>query len=98
MAVEVRNILGSGLNLKRGLPATLVFDYPTVSAIADYIMNEMDLVPTGAKQESPLTKSDEDISGKGSMDNLLDELEGLSDEEVDRLLAEQMKDGKRNNE
>jgi polyketide synthase 12/myxalamid-type polyketide synthase MxaB len=98
MAVEVRNLLGSGFNLKRALPATLVFDYPTVAAIADYIMNEMDLIPTDAKQESPSTKPNEDISGKESMDNLLDQLEGLSDEEVDRLLAEQMKEGKRNNE
>ena len=98
MAVEVRNILGSGLNFKRALPATLVFDYPTVSAIAEYIMTEMDLIPTDAKQELPSTKSNEDISGKESMDNLLDELEGLSDEEVDRVLAEQMKEGKHNNE
>ncbi len=98
MAVEVRNILGLGLNLKRALPATLVFDYPTVAAIADYLMDEMELVPTDAKQRSLSAKANEDISGKGSMDNLLDELEGLSDEEVDKLLGEQMKEGKRNNE
>jgi hypothetical protein len=98
MAVEVRNILGSGLNLKRALPATLVFDYPTVSAIADYIMAEMGLVPTNTQQESPSTKSHEDSSGKGSMNSLLDELEGLSDEEIDKLLAAQMKEEKRNNE
>jgi hypothetical protein len=98
MAVEVRNILGSGLNLKRALPATLVFDYPTVSAIADYIMTTMDLVPTDAKQGSLSTKTKEDISDNGSMDNLLDELEGLSDEEVDKLLAEQIKEEKHNNE
>jgi NAD(P)-dependent dehydrogenase (short-subunit alcohol dehydrogenase family) len=98
MAVEVRNILGSELNLKRALPATLVFDYPTVAAIADYIMTEMDLVPTDAKQESPSVKSNKNVSGEGSMDNLLDALEGLSDEDVDRMLAEQMKEGKRTDE
>jgi hypothetical protein len=86
------------LNLKRALPATLVFDYPTVSAIADYIMTTMDLVPTDAKQGSLSTKTKEDISDNGSMDNLLDELEGLSDEEVDKLLAEQIKEEKHNNE
>jgi hypothetical protein len=98
MAVEVRNILGSELNLKRALPATLVFDYPTVAAIADYITNEMDLVPTEQKREEPMTKMNRESSPEGSMNHLLDTLEDLSDEEVDRMLAEQMKEGKLNNE
>lgn len=41
MAVELRNRLGTGLGLKQSLPATLVFDYPTIEAIAGYLAQEV---------------------------------------------------------
>lgn len=37
MAVEVRNILGADLGLDRPLPASLVFDHPSVDALADHL-------------------------------------------------------------
>ena len=48
MAVELRNRVGSGLTLKRKLPATLLFDYPTVEALTGYLLQELPL-PNGAK-------------------------------------------------
>ncbi len=44
MAVELRNALGRGLALPQPLPATLIFDYPSIQAIAAYLAHEV-LVP-----------------------------------------------------
>jgi NADPH:quinone reductase-like Zn-dependent oxidoreductase len=76
MAVEFRNLLGAGLALERPLPATLVFDYPTISAIVGYFEKEI-LSPAG-----------HDAVAADGADDLLGAIEQLSEEEVDRLLAE----------
>jgi acyl carrier protein len=41
LAVELRNVLGADLGLERPLPATLVFDYPTIDAIVDFLAQEV---------------------------------------------------------
>ncbi len=38
MAVQLRNQLGIGLGLDRPLPATLMFDYPTIDGIAENLL------------------------------------------------------------
>jgi acyl carrier protein len=85
MAVELRNLLGAGLALKRPLPATLVFDYPTVEAIADYLRR--DVLALGEKAEAE-PGAPPKVEGTGVA---LETIEDLSDEEVDRLLQERMK-------
>jgi hypothetical protein len=37
MAVQLRNALGTGLGLDRPLPATLMFDYPTIDSLSSYL-------------------------------------------------------------
>jgi acyl carrier protein len=41
MAVELRGLLTTELELSRNLPATLAFDYPTISALTDHLANEV---------------------------------------------------------
>jgi acyl carrier protein len=37
MAVQLRNEIGSGLGLDRSLPATLMFDHPTIDSLSTYL-------------------------------------------------------------
>ena len=37
MAVQLRNEIGSGLGLDRPLPATLIFDHPTIESLSTYL-------------------------------------------------------------
>jgi len=87
MAVELRNLLGTGLSLPRALPATLVFDYPTTAALSEYLLKEL----FGEEKTAPATDAAQ--NARMATANMLENLEGLSDEEVDRLFAEKMSAG-----
>ncbi len=75
MAVELRNVLGTAVG--QPLPATLLFDYPSVEALAAYIARELGVA---AEQSAP--------AATAAPAAVFDRIEDLSDEEVDRLLAE----------
>ena len=80
MAVELRNRLGS--TLSRRLPATLLFDCPTVEAVTDYLAGEMGSLfePTDAPPASSgEVRPEESIVGA---------IEQLSEDEVERLYRE----------
>lgn len=80
MAVELRNRLGETVG--RTLPATLMFDYPTVVALAEYLSRtvlELESPPAGIAQHSHA------VPGASAV---LDEIENLDDDEIDRLLQE----------
>jgi hypothetical protein len=73
MAVELRNVLASSSGLS--LPATLLFDYPTLEAIAGFLGRGLGLVT-----EEPVEAPPQPVA-------VIDRVEELSDDEVDRLLA-----------
>ena len=75
MAVELRNSLTRSVG--RSLPATLLFDYPSVDALASYLMRVLEL----AGEAEPATVSTIELSAAAIAE--------LSDEEADaQLLAE----------
>ncbi len=80
LVVELRNKLG--LALGASLPVTLLFDYPTLDALTDYLLAEVFTVATpdiGVAVTPPQAQDDDQLSS-------IDFIEDLSDEEIDRLL------------
>jgi SAM-dependent methyltransferase/acyl carrier protein len=72
MAIELRNALGAGV--KRTLPATLLFNYPTIDALSQYLCREV-------------LRLDEDNYGKTPAP---DALEALAVDEMAARLAEKL--------
>lgn len=61
-AIEVRNRLSSQISVK--LPATFVFDHPTIRNIADYLMSNVEPAPAFPHQKKQQTPGfDEVLSG-----------------------------------
>jgi NADPH:quinone reductase-like Zn-dependent oxidoreductase len=74
MAVEFRNILAAAF--ERPLSATLLFDHPTIGALADFL-NRGPAPQNGVSRRHALLEEDA----------LLEELETLSDAEAEELLS-----------
>jgi acyl transferase domain-containing protein/NADPH:quinone reductase-like Zn-dependent oxidoreductase/SAM-dependent methyltransferase/acyl carrier protein len=74
LAVELRNKLGTALG--HTFPATLLFDHPTVEALTDHILEAV----LGASS-APAVDAEKPSAG------LVESIEDLSDEEVERQLA-----------
>lgn len=83
MAVELRNLIGNGLKLDRSLPATLVFDYPTVAALAEYLAKDL-----LSWQKEPESAAD------GKQAKMVGELAALSDDEAEALLLAELEAGR----
>ena len=84
MAVELRNLLGAGLGLDQELPATVVFDYPTVEALEGY------LAKTVLGGDAANGQGAAPAAGGGSdngHDDLLASIEAMSDDDVARLIG-----------
>jgi SAM-dependent methyltransferase/acyl carrier protein len=88
MAVELRNALTSALKLTHPLPATLIFDYPNIDAIAEYLTSQvlaLGSASTVSSDEHPIDRqTTRPLSLPSSVEN-------LSDEDVEKLLLENWK-------
>jgi hypothetical protein len=80
MAVELRNLVGAGLTPARGLPATVVFDHPSVEALTDYLAHWVFGWSSSERSEAAADPA------TGEADTVLGRIEDLSDDDVDRLL------------
>lgn len=87
MAVELRNRLGIGLGLRRPLPATLIFDYATIDAVARFLAKETLSCDGEAYNEQSVSRS-EAVDSKRTITN---RIEDLSEQEVEVLVLEKLK-------
>ncbi len=87
MAIELKNALDRAVGQK--LPATIVFNYPTIDDLAGYLLSDvfqMEAETEEAEAEETAAESAEEITEK------LKEIEDLSDEEVEKMLLESLED------
>jgi hypothetical protein len=92
MAVELRNIVRTGLGLRSSLPSTLVFDYPTITALADHLGREV-LGWRDGPSEERVTEATADAAPEPEepdVDSMMSALEALSDDEVSRALRNRL--------
>ena len=71
-----------GASIRRALPATLLFDYPTIDALTGFLLDSI-VEPDAA------LAAEEEPEAKGAA-SVLDQIDELSDDEIDRLLAARM--------
>jgi len=82
MAIELRNRLASGLGLGQSLPATLMFDYPTIEALAAYL--DRDVLGLSIREAAVAPVEDADLSAAAAR------MEQMSEEEAEALLLEKL--------
>jgi SAM-dependent methyltransferase len=84
MAIQLRNLLESGVGLERALPATLMFDYPTIAAISTFLLSF--LSDQDATADSTEANEPEMVF---SAARVL-EVEALSEDEAEALLLKRL--------
>ncbi len=80
LAVELRSVFAIDLGLKKTLPSTLLFDYPTLNAITEYI---------GTRVLGFHSDGEEDHSDEADQPSE-DDLAMVSDEEAEQMLLNEL--------
>jgi acyl transferase domain-containing protein/SAM-dependent methyltransferase len=84
-AVQLRNQLELGLGLGRSLPATLMFDYPTIASISALLLNCTSCEDPSAALSPPITDQVAE-----SRSHRAQEIGALSDDEAEVLLLKRL--------
>jgi acyl carrier protein len=74
------------------LPPTLVWDYPSIAAIAEYLTEQLAASSTAAGPVNGDLAGGELVGPAGAGAERFASLDGLSDQEVDALLSQMMAD------
>jgi myxalamid-type polyketide synthase MxaB len=87
MAVELRNVMSRAL--ERTLPATVLFKYPTIEALSDYVLESSQIEATPARAAAA---GEGGAAGEGAAagEEAGAGVEALSDESVRKLLEEEL--------
>jgi acyl transferase domain-containing protein/acyl carrier protein len=82
MAVELKNSLETELG--RPLRSTLVFDYPTIEALADYLISSV------LSTDESSTAAKEDEKAKDIQSEILSEIEQLSEDKLEAAIDDEL--------
>ncbi len=84
MAVQLRNQLSEALGLERALPASLMFDHPTIETLAEHLLTRVLPVEAGSSQSEAEQPADH-VSASRAAD-----VAAMTDTEVEALLLERL--------
>ncbi len=90
LALELKSRLQKGLRLEVTLPSTLIYDYPSIEAVAGYLETVLfgtSLHPSSTKDLASLELQETGTSGLED----LSELENLTEEQIEVLILKKLK-------
>jgi acyl transferase domain-containing protein/SAM-dependent methyltransferase len=86
MAIQLRNLLGTGLGLGKPLPTTLMFDHPTIESLAAYLLDCIALGPADSPLPNPVTS--EIATPTAHID--VDQLAAMTESQVEAMLLSRL--------